>query len=103
MGGPMMGMRGPPPMGPGRDYGPPREYGGPRDFGGPRNYGPPPPRDLGPPPPAQPEFVVDREKTCPLLLRVFTKPGSHHKLEEFAVSRGPACWLASWAPWSAAR
>eukprot|EP00967_Tisochrysis_lutea_P078767 scaffold107363_cov24-Tisochrysis_lutea.AAC.1 len=28
---------------------------------------------------------VDREKTCPLLLRVYTKHGSHHKLEEFAV------------------
>ncbi|KAJ8900223.1 hypothetical protein K2173_024863 [Erythroxylum novogranatense] len=40
----------------------------------------PPPR--GPPPPLQP---VDREKTCPLLLRVFTKIGSHHMKEDFAV------------------
>ncbi|XP_050386106.1 histone deacetylase complex subunit SAP18 [Argentina anserina] len=27
---------------------------------------------------------VDREKTCPLLLRVFTKAGSHHVAEDFA-------------------
>ncbi|KAJ8748913.1 hypothetical protein K2173_013347 [Erythroxylum novogranatense] len=40
---------------------------------------PPPPRG---PPPVQP---VDREKTCPLLLRVFTKMGSHHTKEDFAV------------------
>ncbi|EEF50433.1 histone deacetylase complex subunit SAP18 [Ricinus communis] len=43
-------------------------------------------RPLGPPPrglpPVQP---VDREKTCPLLLRVFTKIGSHHSKEDFAV------------------
>jgi hypothetical protein len=30
-------------------------------------------------------FVVDREKTCPLLIRVFIKPGSHHRLEDFAI------------------
>ncbi|KAL6848345.1 hypothetical protein ACP4OV_021639 [Aristida adscensionis] len=28
---------------------------------------------------------IDREKTCPLLLRVFTKVGGHHQNEEFAV------------------
>ncbi|KAF6133928.1 hypothetical protein GIB67_040692 [Kingdonia uniflora] len=27
---------------------------------------------------------VDREKTCPLLLRVFTKVGGHHSNEDFA-------------------
>ena len=35
-----------------------------------------------PPPDA---FEIDREKTCPLLIRVFCKPGGHHKLEEFAI------------------
>lgn len=35
-------------------------------------------------PPAEP-FTVDREKICPLLIRVFIKPGSHHRLEDFAV------------------
>ncbi|XP_002509676.2 histone deacetylase complex subunit SAP18 [Ricinus communis] len=29
--------------------------------------------------------LIDREKTCPLLLRVFTKIGNHHKMEDFAV------------------
>ncbi|KAL5748624.1 hypothetical protein ACOSP7_025667 [Xanthoceras sorbifolium] len=28
---------------------------------------------------------VDREKTCPLLLRVFTKTESHHSAEDFAL------------------
>ncbi|KAK9804922.1 hypothetical protein WJX72_012184 [[Myrmecia] bisecta] len=27
--------------------------------------------------------AVDREKTCPLLLRVFTKLGGHHRLEDY--------------------
>ncbi|CAD7699811.1 unnamed protein product [Ostreobium quekettii] len=27
---------------------------------------------------------LDREKTCPLLLRVFPKTGGHHRLEDFA-------------------
>ncbi|PHT81714.1 Histone deacetylase complex subunit SAP18 [Capsicum annuum] len=50
---------------------------------------PPPPRGgpLGPPlariPPRP--VPVDREKTCPLLLRVFTKVGGHHNKNEFAV------------------
>ncbi|KAH9605168.1 hypothetical protein KSS87_011124 [Heliosperma pusillum] len=42
---------------------------------------PPPPRG-GPPSRTLP---VDREKTCPLLLRVFTKVGSHHTHEDFAI------------------
>ncbi|GAB4813144.1 hypothetical protein N2152v2_000190 [Parachlorella kessleri] len=58
-----------------------------------RLAGPPPqPLPAGPPPgpalksavlvaPAEPP--VDREKVCPLLLRVFTKLGSHHHLEDF--------------------
>ncbi|KMT00160.1 hypothetical protein BVRB_1g019780 [Beta vulgaris subsp. vulgaris] len=42
---------------------------------------------LPPPPNTLPRrsFSVDREKTCPLLLRVFTKIGSHHSKEDFAV------------------
>ncbi|KAL3840289.1 hypothetical protein ACJIZ3_024880 [Penstemon smallii] len=50
---------------------------------------PPPPR--GPPPQhaakiTVPRFEpVDREKTCPLLLRVFTKAGGHHTDGDFAV------------------
>ncbi|XP_062155972.1 histone deacetylase complex subunit SAP18 [Alnus glutinosa] len=44
----------------------------------------PPPR--GPPAFARPRFEpVDREKTCPLLLRVFTKIGGHHSEGDFAV------------------
>uniref|UniRef100_A0A5B6ZDV8 18 kDa Sin3-associated polypeptide n=1 Tax=Davidia involucrata TaxID=16924 RepID=A0A5B6ZDV8_DAVIN len=42
----------------------------------------------GPPPLAKgaPRFEpVDREKTCPLLLRVFTKIGGHHSDADFAV------------------
>ncbi|CAN4097417.1 unnamed protein product [Withania somnifera] len=49
---------------------------------------PPPPRGpLGPPPArmAARPLPVDREKTCPLLLRVFTKVGGHHSDNEFAV------------------
>ncbi|KAF2315366.1 hypothetical protein P3X46_014690 [Hevea brasiliensis] len=43
-------------------------------------------RPLGPPPRGPPPLQpVDREKTCPLLLRVFTKMGSHHSKEDFAV------------------
>ncbi|XP_016499525.1 histone deacetylase complex subunit SAP18-like isoform X2 [Nicotiana tabacum] len=50
---------------------------------------PPPPARVPPGPPplrmgprVQP---VDREKTCPLLLRVFTKIGGHHSDNDFAV------------------
>ena len=32
-----------------------------------------------------PQEPVDREKTCPLLMRVFQKVGGHHRLEDFAV------------------
>uniref|UniRef100_A0A2P2M2W5 18 kDa Sin3-associated polypeptide n=1 Tax=Rhizophora mucronata TaxID=61149 RepID=A0A2P2M2W5_RHIMU len=56
---------------------------------------PPPPqsRPLAPPnrnhPPLPPARArpepIDREKTCPLLLRVFTKIGGHHKAEDFAM------------------
>uniref|UniRef100_A0A0D6QYH3 Histone deacetylase complex subunit SAP18 n=2 Tax=Araucariaceae TaxID=25664 RepID=A0A0D6QYH3_ARACU len=46
----------------------------------------PAPQPRGPPGPSRPPpLVVDREKTCPLLLRVFTKIGSHHTAEDFAV------------------
>ncbi|XP_038993196.1 histone deacetylase complex subunit SAP18-like [Hibiscus syriacus] len=45
-----------------------------------------PPSARGPPPAPHPRFEpVDREKTCPLLLRVFTKVGGHHSKEDFAV------------------
>ncbi|KAF5460756.1 hypothetical protein F2P56_020602 [Juglans regia] len=49
---------------------------------------PPPPLQSRAPPslPTRPRFEpVDREKTCPLLLRVFTKIGGHHNEEDFAV------------------
>ncbi|CAM8946567.1 unnamed protein product [Rhodiola kirilowii] len=47
---------------------------------------PPPPQNRGPPPSVRPRFEpIDREKTCPLLLRVFTKVGGHHATEDFAV------------------
>ncbi|EYU32901.1 hypothetical protein ABFS83_03G068900 [Erythranthe nasuta] len=50
---------------------------------------PPPGRGPPPPPAARPGMnrpePVDREKTCPLLLRVFTKVGGHHTDEDFAV------------------
>lgn len=39
------------------------------------------------PPPARqqpPEPEIDREKTCPLLMRVFPKLNGHHKLDEFS-------------------
>ncbi|KAI3800485.1 hypothetical protein L1987_28576 [Smallanthus sonchifolius] len=47
-----------------------------------------PPSARGPPIHAKPgpRFEpVDREKTCPLLLRVFTKVGGHHSQADFAV------------------
>lgn len=47
---------------------------------------PPPSQTKAPPPPPRPRFEpVDREKTCPLLLRVFTKVGGHHTDEDFAI------------------
>nr|XP_025657880.1 histone deacetylase complex subunit SAP18 isoform X1 [Arachis hypogaea] len=59
---------------------------GPKRQGG-RPLPPPPRGPPGPPPPPPRPRVepVDREKTCPLLLRVFTKEGSHHTMEDFAV------------------
>lgn len=44
--------------------------------------GPPGPTPVAPLKPAEPE--IDREKICPLLLRVFFKFGGHHRLEDFA-------------------
>ncbi|PRQ17889.1 putative Sin3 associated polypeptide p18 [Rosa chinensis] len=64
--------------------------GGPAPRGGlpgrPLPPPPPLPQSRGPPPPPPRRFEpVDREKTCPLLLRVFTKIGGHHNQEDFAV------------------
>ncbi|CDP08917.1 unnamed protein product [Coffea canephora] len=62
-----------------------------RGGGGGGGVRPLPPSARGPPPPPPtakvgPRFVpVDREKTCPLLLRVFTKIGGHHNEVDFAV------------------
>ncbi|XP_047314953.1 histone deacetylase complex subunit SAP18-like [Impatiens glandulifera] len=57
-----------------------------------RRQGRPFPSGRGPsgPPPSSAKNAhriepIDREKTCPLLLRVFTKTGSHHSDEDFAV------------------
>lgn len=33
---------------------------------------------------------VDREKTCPLLLRVFTNSNRHHRMEEFTRGNVPS-------------
>lgn len=38
----------------------------------------------------EPEKPVDREKTCPLLLRVFCSTGRHHMLSEFARGNTPS-------------
>lgn len=39
----------------------------------------------------EPEQPVDREKTCPLLLRVFTtNNGRHHRVDEFTRGNVPA-------------
>jgi histone deacetylase complex subunit SAP18 len=46
---------------------------------------PPPPRGVNQQPPRPKPEPVDREKTCPLLLRVFTKSGGHHTSEDYAV------------------
>ncbi|PRW60917.1 Histone deacetylase complex subunit SAP18 isoform B [Chlorella sorokiniana] len=87
--------RGPPP-----DYGYDRRGPPPPDFGrggfDDRRLGPPPPGYGGPPldmpGPAvrsgvvavHKEPAIDREKVCPLLLRVFPRLGAHHQLEDFA-------------------
>uniref|UniRef100_A0A7N9APF1 Histone deacetylase complex subunit SAP18 n=1 Tax=Mastacembelus armatus TaxID=205130 RepID=A0A7N9APF1_9TELE len=39
----------------------------------------------------EPEKPIDREKTCPLLLRVFTtNSGRHHRVDEFARGNVPS-------------
>lgn len=53
------------------------------DRRGPPGRLPPPNSALAPPAPA-PEVEIDREKACPLLLRVFPKLGGHHRLEDYA-------------------
>nr|XP_023876865.1 histone deacetylase complex subunit SAP18-like isoform X1 [Quercus suber]XP_023876866.1 histone deacetylase complex subunit SAP18-like isoform X2 [Quercus suber] len=64
----------------GRPLPPPPPHPHPHPHPHPQSRAPPPPL------PARPRFEpVDREKTCPLLLRVFTKNGSHHGEEDFAV------------------
>ncbi|GAQ83399.1 histone deacetylase complex subunit SAP18 [Klebsormidium nitens] len=57
------------------------EARGPR----PQYRGPPGPRGPPEPVPVRPPVVVDREMTCPLLLKVFYKIGAHHSLEDYAV------------------
>ncbi|KAF3857393.1 hypothetical protein F7725_009252 [Dissostichus mawsoni] len=42
----------------------------------------------------EPEKPIDREKTCPLLLRVFTtNSGRHHRADEFARGNVPSSEL----------
>uniref|UniRef100_A0A3B3U3C8 Histone deacetylase complex subunit SAP18 n=2 Tax=Poecilia TaxID=8080 RepID=A0A3B3U3C8_9TELE len=42
----------------------------------------------------EPEKPIDREKTCPLLLRVFTtNSGRHHRSDEFARGNVPSSEL----------
>ncbi|KAJ8255814.1 hypothetical protein COCON_G00196780 [Conger conger] len=42
----------------------------------------------------EPENTIDREKTCPLLLRVFTtNTGRHHRWDEFARGNVPSSEL----------
>ncbi|KAF0299522.1 Histone deacetylase complex subunit SAP18 [Amphibalanus amphitrite] len=38
----------------------------------------------------EPEKPIDREKTCPLLLRVFCNTGRHHSLAEYSRGQVPA-------------
>uniref|UniRef100_T1JKW2 Histone deacetylase complex subunit SAP18 n=1 Tax=Strigamia maritima TaxID=126957 RepID=T1JKW2_STRMM len=38
----------------------------------------------------EPEAPIDREKTCPLLLRVFCNTGRHHNLSEYSRGNVPA-------------
>ncbi|XP_071493073.1 histone deacetylase complex subunit SAP18-like [Diadema setosum] len=40
--------------------------------------------------PTPPENPIDREKTCPLLLRVFCNNNRHHRVEEFQRGTVPA-------------
>ncbi|KAL8159291.1 hypothetical protein V2J09_000828 [Rumex salicifolius] len=57
----------------------------PRSYGGRPPLQHPPPSRVPPMPPRSRSEPVDREKTCPLLLRVFTKIGGLHDKEEFSV------------------
>ncbi|XP_064906000.1 histone deacetylase complex subunit SAP18 isoform X3 [Columba livia] len=42
----------------------------------------------------EPEKPIDREKTCPLLLRVFTtNNGRHHRMDEFSRGNVPSSEL----------
>ena len=66
----------------GRPHGGGRGGGGTHRGGrGHQHRGPPPP----PPPPPPPQRAVDRERTCPLLVRCFLREGGHHKQEDYAV------------------
>lgn len=38
----------------------------------------------------EPEKAIDREKTCPLLLRVFCSTGRHHQMNEYGRGNTPA-------------
>ncbi|KAK1262093.1 Histone deacetylase complex subunit SAP18 [Acorus gramineus] len=58
---------------------------GPRRLPQPKQQRQPWPGLSNPKRPRPPMEPVDREKTCPLLLRVFTKVGSHHAGEDFVV------------------
>ena len=59
------------------------------------------PAPPGPPmrPHELPKFVVDREKTCPLMLRVFMKTGSHHALPDFTHQATGAEGLVTMYTW----
>ena len=35
-------------------------------------------------------IIIDREKTCPLLLRVFCQMGKHHRPDEFTSNKTPS-------------
>ncbi|KAJ9582506.1 hypothetical protein L9F63_003199 [Diploptera punctata] len=39
---------------------------------------------------SEPEKPVDREKTCPLLLRVFCNTGRHHNILDYSRGNVPA-------------
>ncbi|KAF8379377.1 hypothetical protein HHK36_028811 [Tetracentron sinense] len=54
----------------------------------------PPHQARGFPPSSRPRFdPVDREKTCPLLLRVFTKGCMHDQMHAFLLVSGKSCAL----------
>uniref|UniRef100_M3XNF1 Histone deacetylase complex subunit SAP18 n=1 Tax=Mustela putorius furo TaxID=9669 RepID=M3XNF1_MUSPF len=48
----------------------------------------------------EPEKPIDREKTCPLLLRVFTtNNGRHHRMDEFSRGNVPSSELQIYTWW----